>query len=249
MNDELAVKLGNFGGTHNTSRITNFGEYSRELDSIISPYGFSARWSTAPLGVILTHLDSGRNLRMRIADIQKNDKLPLWSIRKLENMAKYSGTTAMLRNVGGYLLAVSDKEDAFSFEAYLGEDIEVPEELLEHEAFQQAFKQGLLERLDSVPAGKVRLDLDRTEARHALRSLRRTMEMVLNLTATEGESEENRQWRYVSYGMMDARRLTDALETAIGPEQTVGCPECTRPGDTQCGLCGGSGEVPETIFD
>jgi DnaJ-class molecular chaperone len=121
----------------------------------------------------------------------------------------------------------------------------------------------------------VRLDLDRMEARHALRSLRRTMEIVLNLTETEGETEEDRRWRYVSYGMADAKRLADALETAIGPEQTLGCPECNgyRLGEAidtcgscggrgcgecidgavqvqvPCDLCGGEGEIPESLFD
>lgn len=153
----------------------------------------------------------------------------------------------------------------------------------------EGFENGFLRRLDedphselhelgvpSVAAGMIRLDLDRMEARHALRSLRRTMEIVLNLTSVEqAETKEQREWRYVSYGMTDARRLADALEAAIGPEQTVGCPECSGCGlgeavehcgscggtgcgectggavqvQVPCGVCGGEGEVPESIFD
>lgn len=280
MNDELKLKLIEFGDGYRGERITNFGEYASRLNAIVEEYGFSAKWDPSRLSVIVTHGATGKSSRMRVAEIQIHPgNMPIRSVMRLEDLERRVGTTGrtvIVRNRLHNPLVIDDREGGtFDFEFHKFEEQEVPADLLDAPPFRKALECGYAEIVPPLQAGMVRLDLDRIEARHALRSLRRTMEIVLNLTETEGETEEDRHWRYVSYGMTDARRLADALETAIGPEQTLGCPECNGYGlgegvDTcgrcggegcgecsggavqvqvPCGLCGGSGEIPESVFD
>lgn len=283
MDDSLRLKLDAFGDSYRDQRINDFGQYAANLDLILREHGFSARWDPSFLAVIVTHEETGKSTKMGVSEVQRAPKyLPHRSVKRLEDLAERVGTTGrtvLVRNKFYGPIIIRDAKDGeegtFSYDFWKFEEQEVPADLLDTPPFKQAFENGYVEISQPLQAGMVRLDLDRIEARHALRSLRRTMEIVLNLTEMEGETEGDRSWRYVSYGMTDARRLADALETAIGPEQNLGCPECSGHGlgeaiDTcrscggrgcgecidgavqvqvPCDLCGGSGEIPESLFD
>lgn len=279
MTDELRAALAEFGESYSSeAKVTDLGGYARHLNEVIAPFGFFVSWDSKHLVVFVRHDASGKEARMRVSEIQISPKyVPLRAITRIEHVLERlgpSGQTVMVKNVliDNPLVVSDGDKDSFFFEFDRGEQREIPLELLDHPAFVQGFTMGFLSRVDQAPHPEVvRLDINRTDARRALKSLRMTIEMALD--ETSGENERN--WRIANFGLGDAVRLANALENAIGPEQTVGCPDCNNTGSGEdvvachlcqgdgcslcdggaiqvqvpCPSCGGSGEIHESIFD